>query len=311
MTDYETGEIRRECVRGCMTPRRHATDCFDNELCEGCLPRRASNGLLCFGCHTRLLNLMQAIPGQHRLLLINATPSGEQRLNQETVARIGDGWRTDSDQRHQGPYARTANIASEGGEPVRTACLDSAEALSDWLAETIERLCEDYQMRGPARAQRTSDVADGGRVAWRSAEAGWPAVTTYGHGVDQQTGLYVWVDPPAKFEVHSGTQWLLAQLERLEWDDAIGDVMEQFADLMSQCHSLAPWREQVAALKGIPCKRCQRTSLARFGGDENVTCLNRKCRETYTPGQYAIWVRVLNEERASHAASVPGVTMGG
>jgi hypothetical protein len=299
---YETvGAIRRACTRGCLTPRRHVADCVDRESCDGCFPRPAEYGLLCYPCHKRFEELVKAIPGQHRLLMIAAIPSGELNISQETIAKIGDGWRTDSDQRHQGPYAHGSTAAAESSEPMRTAALDAAQMVSDWLSETIERLVEDYRCAGPVRLMTLHEQAGNGRVVWKSAEAGYRPLVVHGSGPDAMAGEYVWTEPPPRFEIHAGTTWLMAQMERLEYDDAIGDVVEQFSDLMSQAHALAPWREQVAKLPGIPCRTCHRCTLARFGGQEFVTCLNQKCRETYSPGEYAIWTRVLADARDSGA----------
>lgn len=296
-----TGSIRY-CARGCITPRRHATDCPDRDTCDGCLPRPAEHGALCHPCHTRLDNLIKAIPGQHHLLLIAATPSGEQKLTQETTAKIRTDWRTSTNQRDQGPYARAASPSAEAYEPARTAALDAAQMLSDWLAETVERLVQDYQASGPARLATLHEAAGGKRLRWRQESAGWEPLVVHGRGRDAMRGEYVWEEPPPRFAVDPAVTWLRAQLTRLEHDPDVGDIMEQFADLMSRCHALAPWREQVAMLKGIPCRKCHRTSLCRYGGDDFVTCLNRRCRETYSPGEYAIWTRMLADERKADPA---------
>lgn len=84
-------------------------------------------------------------------------------------------------------------------------------------------------------------------------------------------------------------------LPLLESRASIGDEVEEFMSVMSQAHSLAPWREQVARLRGIPCPECHTTTLVMFGGESDVTCL--RCKATMDEHRYGIWTRVLADEQ--------------
>ena len=142
-------------------------------------------------------------------------------------------------------------------EPIRLACLDAARELEDWLQVVVCLIEGDYRMAGP----REDTIA-------------------------------------------SCTSWLVANIERLEWREDISDRVfapadpkrpaQALGDIMSRAHSLAPWRESVARLRGIPCPECHAVALVRFGGDQDVTCL--RCQATMPPQRYGIWTRILADE---------------
>ena len=122
--------------------------------------------------------------------------------------------------------------------------------------------------------------------------------------------LNAWVDMlcqdyrlsgPEGHSVAETATWLTAQHQRLEACDGIGDLWTELAEIMAHAHNLAPWREQVSRLHGIPCPACHRCSLAIFGGDEDVTCLS--CREMIPPGRYAIWTKMLAAEHQDREAT--------
>jgi uncharacterized CHY-type Zn-finger protein len=254
------------------------------------MPREAEHGLLCYSCHKRLENYLQHAYGQWLLLQATVEPSTEQKLTVETTAKIRDGWRTSTDQPFQGPYARQIGAVAFESEPLRVAAKDVAQEMSDHLAELVERLVDDYHARGPERVQTEYERNGGMRKVWRPAN------------LYREHEGYEWVEPPTRFEVDSAATWLRAQIERLEHCDDIADVFEALADVMSRAHALAPWREQVAKVKGIPCPECQRVSLVRFGGDENVTCLTPWCKSSFTPQRYGIWVQMLAAEQEDRSA---------
>jgi hypothetical protein len=292
----------RTCAHGCLTARKHGTACLGDE-CPGCLPRPAEYGHLCYGCHSRLRNLLQNAHGQWALLLATAGKSGEQVLTAETIAKTHQQPRTTSDGRFPAPFAKPTVGASES-EPVRIAALAAAQELADWLSEIVEHVVDVHQLRGP-RQVRTGE-ADTRRKSWHSVHADGnrasrydPLVTRHdGHGGLEQ-GQYIWIDPPKQFAVDTAADFLLAWLDRVEALETVADDLDVLAEVMSRAHALAPWREQVARLRGIPCPECHRPTLVRFGGDEDVTCLRGDCRATIGPARYAIWTRMLAEQEGA------------
>jgi len=290
------------CTRGCTRARQHVSDCPDEE-CRGCLPREAEYGLLCFPCHSRLRNLLRALAVQHDLLLATAGKSNEQVLTVETIAKTHQPPRTSSDGKFPAPYARTTTIAMSQSEPVRLAALDAAQELADWLSQVVEMVVQTHDLRGPRRLTTKADprqwkwhpISDDGGVS------DYDPIVTHRDEREVMRGQYILTDPPACFEVHTAADFLLAWLDRFEAMEVVGDEMEAFGKVMSQAHALAPWREQATRLPGIPCPGCQRLSLMRFGGDEDVQCTTPYCREVITPGRYLIWTRMLADEHRERA----------
>lgn len=252
----------RWCAAGCVRARRHATDCPDHDTCRGCEPRQAEHGHLCYGCHKRLLSFLRLIPGQVSLLLAMADARGEHELTAPTIARLG--WaapRLTTSRDVRSLYAHRTAAAFGPSEPIRVQCLDVIREIEDWLMLLTCRVVEDHQMAGPQ---------------------------------EETIAAYA--------------SWLEAQIERVEWREDVADRVfapanigpdgmsvgaQSLGDIMSRAHSLAPWRESVARLPGIPCPECHATTLVRFGGDEDVTCL--RCRSTIPPGRYSIWTKILAE----------------
>lgn len=248
------------CARGCTIRHRHATGCPDRDDCNGCQPREATHGHLCYPCHKRLEEMLRWAPEQCNLLDRFAT------MNAAPVAR-GD-----------------ADLIHGTGEiptPIRLACVDARQLIGDLLSEVVERLVEDYQMRGPVQLQ-TQAERDGTVTQYMS----WhPSIG------------YHWTEPPTRFTVESAAPWLRAQIVRLEHLNGIEDTWQELANAMSQAHALAPWREQATRMNGIPCPECKRMGLVLFGGDENVSCT--VCHASITPGRYTIWCRMLEEEASA------------
>jgi len=285
------------CIRGCSVARQHAIDC-DSDQCRGCLPRPATNGLLCYPCHSRLANLVRAIAVQHELLLVTAGKSHEQVLTVETTARTHQPPRVTSDGKYSAPFARTTTASMSQSEPVRLAALDAADELSDWLSQVVETIVQAHDLTGPKRLTTKGDPR---QWKWHAltvtgAVSDFDPIVRHGFGRDAMRGQYLLTDPPARFEVKSAAGFLLAWLDRFEVMDCVGDELESFGAIMSQCHSLAPWREEMARLTGIPCPACHANALARFGGDENVTCI--RCNESIPPERYGLWVRMLADANA-------------
>jgi hypothetical protein len=272
------------CARGCVQARKHITDCTEKD-CKGCLPRGAEFGGLCYGCHSRLLNMLHTAPAQHALLEAVVAPSFAQDYAQPTMARV-PGPRVDSSGAYYMALAKRTG-ASEGSEPLRLACIDTATALTDILSEWVEMLAEQHAMSGPIRLATGSGTAWG---HWRVSR--WPLAV-------DEAPEWVWSDPPALFAIGSACKWLLAQVALLESCPGIKSLWAELAETMSQAHALAPWREQAATLKGIECPECHRSTLRLFGGDEDVTCTT--CHATIGWDRYAIWVRELQQRRMETA----------
>lgn len=233
----------RPCARGCTVHRRHLAACEDPEQCRGCQPRTAEHGFLCYGCHSRLTNLLEVAAGQVTLLEVMAGLKGEVELTSVTTAKIRTAWRTDSSQDFRTLYAHGTIAAHQASEPLRVACVDSMQEIRDRLSLWVMHLVNDYL-----------------------------------------------IDDPAD-DVETMCAFLIRHLDRLEHREAIGDELEQWCEVMSTAHTLAPWREQVAHLRGIPCPECHATTLAMFGGDSDVTCL--RCRATMPHARYAVWTKML------------------
>jgi len=236
-------QIRR-CARGCTRWGKHLPSCADRDSCRGCLPRDAEHGLLCYGCHKRLVEHLRHAPGQVHLLDVMTAMRGEVEMTALPKQNVPTSWRIDSAQRLSYLYAKGGHASHGASEPVRLACIDSIREIEDRLHLWAVAIEADYQLCG---------VEDQG--------------------------------------LHSYAEWLLRHVERIEWRESIGDELEDFVEVMSQAHTLAPWREQVARLRGIPCPECHTTTLAIFGGDEDVTCV--RCRATMSKERYGIWTRIL------------------
>lgn len=253
LTDITQTASITYCARGCTRYGQHLTACEDRDSCAGCLPRQAEYGLLCFGCHKRLTNLLGHASGQVSLLALMAALSGEVELTAPTLARIPSGWRVADSEPYARMHAAAMDVAHSTSEPLRLGCLDAVQEVRDRLDLWTCHLVADYAMAGPAE------------------------------------------DKPADY-----SEFLLTHIARLEQRAGIGDELEEFMDIMSRSHSLAPWRESVARLPAIPCPECTSTTLVMFGGDDFVTCL--RCRATMTKERYGIWTKILAEDHREAAA---------
>lgn len=269
------------CVRGCTRYGRHITDCADRDTCRGCFPRPAEFGQLCESCHLRLAAMIQQAPAQRDLLLAVVTPSAQPSLTAQTIARIPDGWRIDDSHSRVRAHAASTSSAPQEGEPLRLACLDLAQAIADTLSEWVERIVDETGARGPVQHQSNDARADSRRrVAL----------------VKGERAGYRWTEAPSRFEVHTASRWLIAQLATLENLPGIGDDFEAFAEEMSRAHAAAPWREESKRLRGIPCPECKRVSLRIFGGEDHVVCTT--CKAEISHGRYLIWARMFEDARA-------------
>ena len=153
---------------------------------------------------------------------------------------------------------------------MRVECADLAQELADWLSQLVERLCDDYALTGPER-MLSGPESDPRRC---------------GH-------------PPWRFAVATACEWLRGRdmTLRVESVDRIADDYEELRMLMARAHALRPWREEATRLPGITCPHCQRASLVRYGGREDVECQTPWCRSIYPWERYAVWVRRIATEK--------------
>lgn len=291
------------CIRGCALLDRHLDECADQD-CPGCLPRRAEHGLLCHPCHRRLREMVTTIHVQWALLLAVAGRSTEHVLTAETEAKTHQPPRTSSDGRHPNGLFAVPLPSASGSEPVRIAAFDAADELANWLSTIVELVVDKHALRGPSKVVHVDNRGDDRRLVWRpvaedGASSDFEKLVRLGHGLDAQWGQWRYIDPPAEFRVPSAAAFLCAWLDRFEAIEVVGDEMETLGALLSRSHALAPWREQATRVPGIPCPGCGRLSLMRFGGSEDVQCTTPRCREVVSPSRYAIWTRMLVEERGA------------
>lgn len=278
-----TEQVKPPCINGCTLPRQHVTKCAEQE-CRGCLPRPVHrDGVsLCERCHLRLSASLSEVTGQHALLLASSAPSSELRVRPQPKHGRPEYHPTESDAPRYMYVTGATPSAPQEGEPVRIACLDTAQELADLLSEWVEWLCDLHDRTGPSK------------VTTAAERDGLPRR----HALDPDVAEYEWVEPPVRFDVATAVRWLRANLEWLERMEAIGDMMEDLRSLMGRAHALAPWREQVKRINGIPCPRCHRHTLRQYGGRETVTCMTSWCGEEIPQGRYLIWAREYEEQTA-------------
>lgn len=284
-------QVKPQCIRGCTVPRRHARDCESIDECRGCQPREVHqlDSQLCEACHLRLSASLSEVPGQHALLVASVGPSQQLNMRPQNkhampeVSRMG-GLRIDAYGDRYRYVKSLHNGSPQEGEPLRVACLDTAQGLADLLAEWIESVCERHNATAPKRAQTAAEREGRKRLVYRPAN------------LYRERETYEWVEPPVRFEVGTAVRWLRNNLGRLEQDQAIGDMMEDLRFLMGQAHALAPWRLPAKRIGGIPCPECHRHTLTQYGGNDTVTCTTAWCKAEIPQGRYLIWAREYEEK---------------
>ena len=107
-------------------------------------------------------------------------------------------------------------------------------------------------------------------------------------------------DRPARdetFTVNSACMFLHAWLTKIEEVEHLAlRIYELFDEVMRDVRKVCPWDDRPRPIRGIACPHCEVESLARFPGDENVTC--RQCWASIPSERYEIWVRMLAAEVA-------------
>lgn len=127
-------ETTAACVRGCSLYRQHLTDCDGTDAagreCRGCLPKRATNGLLCDPCYRRLQLMLTDAPVVYRWLTGNlASGDGAARPHED--------------------YERGGT--PEMPSPLKEHVLDLRDLFADQLTEWVDEWCEKHGLTGPER----------------------------------------------------------------------------------------------------------------------------------------------------------------
>lgn len=123
------------CVRGCSLYRQHLVECED-ELCRGCLPRRAQHGHFCWPCHRRFELMLTDAPTVWRWLTGNMTAGeGASRMKQD-YERAKGGKRQKSD---------GVDIPA----PLKVDILDTRDLLADRLACWADDWAETHRVSAP------------------------------------------------------------------------------------------------------------------------------------------------------------------
>jgi hypothetical protein len=121
-------ETTAVCIRGCTTRNRHTTTCPNPNTCQGCLPRPAKHGHLCYPCHARMRQWFQQAPTIHAWLTANMAAG-------------------------QGAAPETDRITGsrEQPTPIKLGILDTRDLLATQLAELVGELRETHHLTAPTQ----------------------------------------------------------------------------------------------------------------------------------------------------------------
>lgn len=133
-----TTETTAACIRGCAMYRHHLDECTD-ETCRGCLPRRASKGLLCDTCARRLELMIHDSPTVIRWLTGNINDGGYERETEPEQGRV----------RYYGARHYPA--------PIKVQLADLRDLLADRLTLWVDDWCEHKGLMGPERHTPEAD----------------------------------------------------------------------------------------------------------------------------------------------------------
>lgn len=117
------------CVRGCTYRNRHGDDCVEKN-CDGCLPRRADGGSLCFPCHRRLETILVDMPAMTAWLGTHLATENRRSARQD--------WERKGTQEHPPP-------------PINLAVFDLLDLIQASLAGWVEVLVDGSDLVGPDR----------------------------------------------------------------------------------------------------------------------------------------------------------------
>lgn len=102
---------------------------------------------------------------------------------------------------------------------------------------------------------------------------------------------------PGDREPDTCARFLLTWLSTVETSEWVDALFEELAWLTTDSHAQAPWRPEMRRVKGVPCPECNQCTLAIFGGESDVSCL--ECRAIIPENRYGIWVQIAAEEASA------------
>lgn len=135
-------ETTRACERGCKMYRHHLTECETPDTCRGCLPQRATHGLLCSTCHRRFELMLTDCGTVDRWLTGNIAAGGTGAMDS-----VGQG------------KVKQKHAANETPAPIKVAIFDVRQLLADRLTIWVDHHIEDSGVSGPDRHTVEADAA--------------------------------------------------------------------------------------------------------------------------------------------------------
>ena len=153
-------ETTRACILGCTMYRQHLTDCDNPDTCRGCLPRRATHGLLCTADYRRFKQLLTDAPTLHRWLTGNLAAGQSQVMDD-----IGHG------------KVKQKRKGTESPAPLNVTILDTKALLADRLAIWVDHHVEDSGVTGPTVHTPEADAEH--LIRWIDAIAWWDIVADW------------------------------------------------------------------------------------------------------------------------------------
>lgn len=257
------------CVRGCKIRGEHKTGC-PGEDCWGCLPRRATDGLLCTACHCSLLRDLTAAPHLVEHLRTIERGQGE---------------------------SESVRGTREPPAPLSVAAASAADDLHAMLASWVLLIVEEHpgRLTGPSLAGSRVTEATARRVSadpWsvQCATCGRWSVTSRRQAIAEAGAHYdttghvvtvamlpdelLWSEAsyitPSVAGAHdpaatrSLTSWLSRQVSWVEEQPWCAEMVREVTSTVATLLARYPEAERARAIPDLPCPKCQRLTLTYY-----------------------------------------------
>lgn len=262
MSDETENAEALTCLRGCTFRGSHATDCEDQEVCRGCLPRTVEPGsLLCRGCKGAAIRALLSF--------------GELAV-----------WLRDNVRRGTRGDAKDVNAVAKAWAPLSIEALTDLDEIASLLGTWVMIAVEEHPagLHGPDW--------NGARIApaAKATTAGGERVYLDPRVVGVKAGDPGAVIVKAALWMKSFADWYAAQPWAGAWCDEITQASR---------HINARWPQVVRASKApLPCPKCDEVMLwfhpaAEEGAEARVICHGDTCDEVLTVEDY--WIRVTEK----------------